>query len=503
MPKYDIIIIGSGLGGLLCGYVLSKEGYNVCIIEKNKQIGGCLQTFVRDGCIFNTGMHYIGSMDEGQILHRFFKYFNLTDNLKLKKLNENAFNIIEFLSDAQQYKYAMGYENFITALTQSFPDEKQALIKYCNKLKQICSSSDLYNLTEHSSYNVLQTDYLQQSAFDFIKSCTSDVKLQNVLAGTNSLYAGAPNKTPLYIHSLINNFFIQSAYRFIDGSSQIARLLSQSITNNNGTILKNSEVNKFVTNTQDNKIKFVELSNLQRIEAKYFISNVHPVKTLEMLNTRLLKKAYRNRINSLENTISTFTLYIVLKKNTFKYFNHNFYYYKDKDVWRGSYYSEKTWPQGYMLYTQATSKSDIYADSIIVMTYMKYDDVKKWENTYIEKRGNQYLDYKKIKAEKLLDFVEKKFPDLRKNIKSYYTSTPLTFRDYTATKNGSAYGVLKDCNNPLKSLILPKTKVPNLFLTGQNINMHGILGVTISSILTCAEFLGMNYLIRKINKENC
>ena len=104
-----------------------------------------------------------------------------------------------------------------------------------------------------------------------------------------------------------------------------------------------------------------------------------------MLNTRLLKKAYRNRINSLENTISTFTLYIVLKKNTFKYLNHNFYYYKNNDVWRGSYYSEKTWPQGYMLYTQATSKSDIYADSIIVMTYMKYDDVKKWKNTFVEK----------------------------------------------------------------------------------------------------------------------
>ena len=39
MSKYDIIIIGSGLGGLECGAILSKEGFNVCVIEKNTQFG--------------------------------------------------------------------------------------------------------------------------------------------------------------------------------------------------------------------------------------------------------------------------------------------------------------------------------------------------------------------------------------------------------------------------------------------------------------------------------
>jgi phytoene dehydrogenase-like protein len=75
--KYDVVIIGSGLGGLQCAYILSQEGYNVCILEKNKQIGGSLQTFRRDNAVFDTGMHYIGSMDEGQVLNRFFRYFRL------------------------------------------------------------------------------------------------------------------------------------------------------------------------------------------------------------------------------------------------------------------------------------------------------------------------------------------------------------------------------------------------------------------------------------------
>ena len=98
--------------------------------------------------------------------------------------------------------------------------------------------------------------------------------------------------------------------------------------------------------------------------------------------------------------------------------------------------------------------------------------------------------------------LEKHFPGLRGKIKAYYTSTPLTYRDYTGTINGSAYGILKDYTNPLSTFISQRTRIPNLFLTGQNIGSHGILGVTIGSLLTCAEFLGLNYLIRKVNEAS-
>ena len=60
--KYDIIIIGTGLGGLVCGYMLAKGGRKVLLLEKNAQIGGCLQTFSRFGLKFDTGMHYVGGL---------------------------------------------------------------------------------------------------------------------------------------------------------------------------------------------------------------------------------------------------------------------------------------------------------------------------------------------------------------------------------------------------------------------------------------------------------
>src|SRR5690606_38609915 len=58
--SFDIIVIGSGLGGLVCAAILAKEGRKVLVLEKNKQYGGNLQTFVRNRCIFDTGVHYLG-----------------------------------------------------------------------------------------------------------------------------------------------------------------------------------------------------------------------------------------------------------------------------------------------------------------------------------------------------------------------------------------------------------------------------------------------------------
>lgn len=493
--KHDIIIIGSGLGGLICGNILSREGYSVLVLEKNAQIGGTLQCFKRDGCLFDTGMHYIGSMDEGQILHRFFRYFGLLDKIKIKKMDADAFDV--FNINGKEYKYAMGYENFTRTQIGYFPDEEQAIRSYVAKIREVADSLDLYNLRESDANDLLNVDYVKVNAWEFIQSLTNNSELQNVLAGLNSLYAGTPANTPLYVHALINNYYIESAYRLVDGSGQIADMLAEGITSNGGSVVRRKEVAKFIFD-EDNLVA-VETNKGEIFYADNFITNIHPSIALDMIEPGKIRKAYRNRINGLKNTISTFGLYITLKENSFPYLNYNYHFYDSDNVWGVDYYSSENWPQGYMMFTPASSKTETFADCISVITYMDYEEMRQWENTTIEKRGGDYLKMKEEKANRLLDLVEKKFPDIRSHIKSYYTSTPLTYRDYIGTKEGSMYGIVRDCNNPIQSYIFPRTKIPNLLFTGQNINLHGMLGVAIGAVLTCGELIGLNKLIKKIN----
>ena len=82
-------------------------------------------------------------------------------------------------------------------------------------------------------------------------------------------------------------------------------------------------------------------------------------------------------------------------------------------------------------------------------------------------------------------------PGLGNAVEKVYTSTPLTYKDYTGTFCGSAYGIRKDCTNLMQTLLTPKTPLENLFLTGQSLNLHGVLGVSMTSFFTCAQIIGM------------
>ena len=109
MKSADIIIIGSGLGGLVCAQLLSKHGYKVLVLEKNEQFGGALQIYKRAGATLDTGVHYIGGLQKGQNLYQYFKYLGLMDKLNLHQLDIDGFDCITFEGDKNEYKLAQGY----------------------------------------------------------------------------------------------------------------------------------------------------------------------------------------------------------------------------------------------------------------------------------------------------------------------------------------------------------------------------------------------------------
>ncbi|AMO20989.1 phytoene desaturase family protein [Flavobacterium columnare] len=500
--KYDVVIVGSGLGGLVSAIILAKEGKKVCVLEKNNQYGGNLQTFVRDKTIFDTGVHYIGGLCEGQNLHSYFKYIEIIDELKLKKMEEDAYDYITFDNDPNKYPHAQGYENFINQLVSFFPEEEENLKEYCQKMQYVCNSFPLYNLKTEGGY---QQEILSINAKQYFEELTSNEKLKAVLVGSNFLYAGVPDKTPFYVHALSVNSYIQSAWRCINGGSQITKQLIKIIRKYNGEVFKHQEVNKF--QVKDQKIVSVSTKNGEEYFAETFISNIEPKTTLKLVGEEYFRKSYFTRIQNLEAQIAPFSIYIVFKPQTFPYINYNCYHFKDhKRIWQASEYTEQSWPESYMLSMNIASDNQQWAESLTALTYMRFEEVEKWSTTHntvseSKERGEDYENFKKQKIEIFLNEIEKKIPNIRSCIKSVYASTPLSYRDYIGGQNGNLYGYVKDSNNPMLTFISSKTKIENLFLTGQSIKMHGVLGVTIGAVATCSEIVGDKYLINKINEE--
>jgi len=239
--KYDVVILGSGMGGLASALILAKEGYKVCVFEKNAQIGGTLQTFNRDKVKFDTGVHYVGGLDPGQPLYPYFQYLDILENADLVKMDPDGFDLISFDGESEYYPHAQGYDNFKNQLLKYFPDEERGLDKYINEIKFYCSKFTLYNLNadlKHSN----ELDYMFAGAKETIEKCTSNDLLRKVLAGSNLLYAGLGDVSPFYIHALVINSYILSAYKFKKGGSEISRSLNYSIKNRGGKIVRNAEV---------------------------------------------------------------------------------------------------------------------------------------------------------------------------------------------------------------------------------------------------------------------
>ena len=500
--KYDFIIVGSGVGGLVTSVALAMEGHSVLVLEKNHQIGGSLQVFSRDKVVFDTGVHYIGSLDEGETLHKIFSYLGILNDLKMKRLDDDCFDMIR-LSDGTSYKHGQGYENFRIGLINNFPNEVKGIDLFLKKIQEICTEFPLYNLEVEDGFSYVdKPELLSESAFEFVQSISADVKLQSVLLGNGLLYAGEVKTTPLYVLALILNSYLKGSYRMENGGSQIAKLLTRRLHSLGGSVLKHKEV--ISAHYTDGLISSVETKDGQEYFAKNFISNMHPQQTVTAFGAEHFRPAYRTRLNKLENTVSSFMLYLSFHKDSFPYLNYNMYSYSTKEVWNTVNYNKEDWPQSLFICTSAVKNQGGFSDSMSVMAYMNYDEVEKWNssfNTVAESsdRGEEYSQFKRVKEEQVIEKLEEVFPDIRKSIKGVYCFTPLTYKDYIGTSDGSLYGIKKDYNQIMHSKINAKTRVPNLFLTGQNLVFHGVLGATIGALVCSFNFIDDHYLINKIN----
>ena len=490
------IIIGSGLGGLSSGCILAKNGYDVTILEQGNQIGGCLQCFKRGDSIFDTGMHYIGSADKGQTLYAMFKYLGILSEVKLQKLDTNGYDIISYMG--KHYRLATGREDFVKALSEKFPDSKEELYKYYDTIKLVASSSAIHSLNENVDLNI-HAEYQLKSVNDVIDSLITNPILRQVLTGVLPLYAGERDKTPFTTHALIMDFYLESAYRIIGGSSIVADALAAQISKLNGRILTNKKVVKIETDDRHATGVFTEDGNC--FKADLIISSIHPACTMELTSSKLLRTAYRKRIKEFHNTTSAFVVYLKFRENMVQYMNHNLYYYRSESTWGCEKYDGQSWPKSILYMHFCHKENPEYADSGEIITYMDYNEMKPWFGTHIGNRGEDYKQFKRKKAETIIDALEVEIPGLRNCIECYYTSTPLTYRDYTGVPEGAMYGVAKNVNVIGLGTVSSRTRIPNLFLTGQSITSHGMMGVLAGSFITCSEILTTEVLFPQLKKS--
>jgi len=443
--------------------------------------------------LFDTGFHYVGALDEGESLHTLFSYFDLM-GLPWKKLDEDCFDEVVIGEDT--FAFANKHQRFYERMAARFPKEREGLKKYVTFLKEV--GDHIFGVflgDEHKRYTY---SLLSRSAYEFLNETIKDPLLRKVLSGTSlKMELNAPT-LPLYTFAQINDSFIRSAWRLRGGGSQIADKLVEGIQAMGGEVRTRAAVTYI--KEENGKAVGVSINDEDYLEADWIVSSVHPSHTVSLVkDSKVLRNIYRNRISHLDNTFGMFTANIRLKPGLLPYVNRNIFVHRaDADLWNVNTLKTESVLVNYSVPEPYSST----AVNIDLLSPMSWAEVKKWVDFPVGRRGEDYVAFKQEKTEECIRLVEHRLPELRGAVERVFTSTPLSYQSYISSAEGSAFGIRKDYNNPMYTVLTPRTPIPNLLLTGQSLNLHGVLGVSMTSFLTCAEILGMDTIRKELKIEN-
>ncbi len=476
----NILIIGSGVGGLSSAIIFAKLGFEVTVLEKNAQPGGLMRSYPRNGIECAVGVHYLGSLDQGQILRKFFDYLGVSATIPVLRMGEQGI-IDRYIFDAPSSQPASfdlpsGMDNFEENLKQTFPKEREKITKIVNPIRRAAEQLHALDLlySTQSDFSLLdQTQPLGEILDDL--QCSPG--LRSVLA-IPSCWIGVPlNDCPAYYHNMALASYVSSSYRLQESGSKMAEALVARLEELGGKIVTGAEISKILVESR--VVTGLQLLSGECLQASTVIGAVHPKVILKMLPEGAVKPSYRQRINGLQDTHGIFSVHAQLDSERHPEIPYNIFKI-DRD-------QEGNVPD--LKYYQIRKSEREGLNLLSILTSGKDELWAPWQHTKSGCRGNDYLEAKEAHALQLVQEAAGVFGAF-KGLKILDAYTPLTMRDWVNSPGGSAYGVQRSASRMLATAMLNRTSVKGLYLAGQNVMAPGVIGTILGSFNTVKLVLG-------------
>jgi all-trans-retinol 13,14-reductase len=129
-----------------------------------------------------------------------------------------------------------------------------------------------------------------------------------------------------------------------------------------------------------------------------------------------------------------------------------------------------------------------------VISFAPYEWFEPWEHERWKKRGESYDELKAGYSARLLEALYEHVPETKGKVEFHELSTPLSTRHFANYGRGEIYGVSFAPERFRVPGLTPRTPIGGLFLTGQDVVAHGVVGALYSGLVTASAVLGRNVL---------
>lgn len=359
----NIIIIGSGIGGIATACLLSKKGYSVTVLEKLSDLGGRGRVFSEQGFTFDMGPSWYMMSD---VFEEFFTALgeNIEEHLSLQRLSpsyriflKSEMKHYDFFSDLEKNKIIFDsiepgsgkvLEEYLETCKFQYEVAKKEFI-----FKNYDSIFDFFNkrvMTEGRKLPLfIKMNQIVEASFK------SEI-LQKVLQYQTVLLGTSPYDAP-GIYALMNHVDFNGGIHYPKGG--ITKLFEAliKIARKNGVVFRTSSEVKQI-NVQSGQVSGVTLMDGEIINADIVISNAD----IEHTDQKLLEPKYREKSpqywDKRKMAPSAFIMYLGLKEKVSSLTHHNLLFSKDWKKGFEEIFTNPVYPTDISLYVCAPSKTD-------------------------------------------------------------------------------------------------------------------------------------------------
>ena len=504
---YDALVIGSGIGGLTTAALLSELGWRVAVLEQHYTAGGATHSYDRAGYEWDVGVHYIGDMGTRTTVRRMMDFLS-QGNLAWAPMDAHYDRF--FIGD-NVYDAVAGREAFRDNVVGYFPREARAVDRYLELLSEVSRGMRSFALDRTLppwaaavAGPVLRRRLppgFTRTTWEVLSELTQDPELIAVLTGQWGDMGLPPKRSSFVIQALIARHYLHGGFYPVGGAWRIADTILPRIRATGGEVFTYARVTGIMM--RDGRACGVRMADGHEIESRCVISDAGAVNTLARLLPQDASRAagYDRLLPRVKPSIGHLGVYIGLQATAAELGlpKTNFWIYpnNDYDGTLAKFEADPTGPFPAVYLSFPSAKDPDFERrhpgraTIEIVAPAPYELFAPWADKTWGKRGEDYEALKQAYGERLLEHLYARVPQVRGRIDYWEVSTPLSMQWFCGWERGELYGLDHDPGRLQQSWLRPRTRVPGLWLTGQDIMSCGVTGAMMGGVAAATAVAGM------------